>query len=110
VVKAKAGQGVQSSATAHYIGPEVPEALTGNASRTIEAWVFNATPQGEETVFAWGRRGTTGLNCSFGHGTGTFQSAQDEVQATSNLSVAWTSVASGLTNGTYTDHPSTAGT
>ncbi len=69
VVKVKAGQGVQSSATAHYIGPEVPEVLTGNASRTIEAWVFNATPQGEETVFAWGRRGITAINCSFGHGT-----------------------------------------
>ncbi|NLH74856.1 MAG: hypothetical protein GX456_17540 [Verrucomicrobia bacterium] len=69
VVKAKAGKGIQFSSTAHYVGPEVPTSLTGNASRTIEAWVFNPTAQGEETVFAWGRRGADGINCSFGHGT-----------------------------------------
>ncbi|MCX8108928.1 MAG: hypothetical protein N3G20_08995, partial [Verrucomicrobiae bacterium] len=69
VVKAKAGKGIQFSSTAHYYGPEVPASLTGNASRTIEAWVFNPTPQDEETVFAWGRRGADGINCSFGHGT-----------------------------------------
>ncbi|MHC1763189.1 MAG: hypothetical protein AB9869_02630 [Verrucomicrobiia bacterium] len=69
VVSAKAGKGVQTSPTAHYIGPVAPESVTGGASRTIEAWVFNATAQGEETVFAWGRRGSDAINCSFGHGT-----------------------------------------
>jgi|YNPBryantNP2012_1023418.scaffolds.fasta_scaffold09704_3 hypothetical protein len=69
VVEAKAGKGIQFSSTAHYIGSEVPTSLTGNASRTIEAWVSSSTPQGEETVFAWGRRGADGINCSFGHGT-----------------------------------------
>lgn len=69
VITAKTGKGVQTSPTAHYVGPVVPESVTGSASRTIEAWVFNSTPQGEETVFAWGRRGVDGINCSFGHGT-----------------------------------------
>ncbi len=71
VVKLKAGKGVQSSSTAHYVGPVAPGAVTNNGSRTIEAWVYNATPQAEETVFAWGRRGADGINCSFGHGTDT---------------------------------------
>jgi len=69
VVKAKAGKGVQFSAAAHYYGPEAPAAVTADGSRTIEAWVYNTTQQGEETVLAWGRRGADGINCSFGHGT-----------------------------------------
>ena len=69
VVTAKAGKGVQFSPTAHYIGPVAPESVTGDRSRTVEAWVYNPTQQGEETVFAWGRRGADVLNCSFGHGT-----------------------------------------
>src|SRR3989442_4082928 len=54
-----------------YIGPIAPAAVTGGNSRTIEAWVYDPSPQGEETVFAWGRRGGTpdGSNFSFGHGT-----------------------------------------
>lgn len=53
-----------------YKGPAAPAELTGGSSRTIEAWVFNPSPQGEETVLAWGRRGgPDGTNCSFGHAT-----------------------------------------
>ncbi|NGO39184.1 LamG domain-containing protein, partial [Limisphaera ngatamarikiensis] len=52
-----------------YYGPNVPERMTGNASRTIEAWVWDPAPQDEKTVFSWGRRGgPDGSNCTFGHG------------------------------------------
>ncbi|MGA4580048.1 LamG-like jellyroll fold domain-containing protein [Limisphaera sp. VF-2] len=52
-----------------YYGPNVPESLAGNASRTIEAWVWDPSPQDEKTVFSWGRRGgPDGSNCTFGHG------------------------------------------
>ena len=54
----------------HYSGPVAPPQVTGNSSRTIEAWVFDTKPQDEKTVFAWGRRGgPDGSNCTFGHGT-----------------------------------------
>ncbi|MCS7089938.1 MAG: LamG-like jellyroll fold domain-containing protein [Verrucomicrobiota bacterium] len=52
-----------------YYGPAAPESLTGNASRSIEAWVWDPAPQDEKTVFSWGRRGgPDGSNCTFGHG------------------------------------------
>jgi hypothetical protein len=54
-----------------YLGPAVPTQLTASGPRTIEAWIFNATVQDEETMFAWGARaGTanTGANVSFGEG------------------------------------------
>lgn len=54
----------------HYLGPIAPESVVFNGSRTIEAWVHNPTPQEEETIFAWSRRGgPDGTNVSFGHGT-----------------------------------------
>lgn len=53
----------------HYRGPDA-FILSGPAMRTVEAWVYNPSPQGEEAVFAWGRRGgPDGSNVSFGHGT-----------------------------------------
>jgi len=59
--------------TGSYIGPVAPLFLTGAAARTIDAWVFNPTVQGEEVIFAWGARNTpapgpNGENWSFGHG------------------------------------------
>ncbi|MBI4659967.1 MAG: hypothetical protein HY735_14090 [Verrucomicrobia bacterium] len=52
-----------------YTGPEAPVFLTGNASRTVEAWIFNPAAADEETIFSWGRRGgPAGSNCSFNHG------------------------------------------
>lgn len=56
-----------------YTGPIAPVFLTGAAPRTIDAWVFNPTVQGEEVIFAWGARNTpapgpNGENWSFGHG------------------------------------------
>jgi hypothetical protein len=57
----------------HYRGPDA-FILSGGVPRTVEAWVYNPSPQGEEPVIAWGRRGgPDGSNVSFGHGTdGTF--------------------------------------
>ncbi|MAB59701.1 MAG: hypothetical protein CMO46_04050 [Verrucomicrobiales bacterium] len=39
-----------------YVGPDSTP-LTGNASRSIEAWVWNESVPAEETIIAWGRRG-----------------------------------------------------
>jgi hypothetical protein len=52
-----------------YTGPAAPSALAGNPSYSVEAWILNPAAGGEETVFAWGRRGANGLNSSFNHGT-----------------------------------------
>lgn len=52
-----------------YVGPVAPQEITGNASRTVEAWVYNPEIAGEETIFSWGRRGgPDGTNCSFNFG------------------------------------------
>ncbi|MFL2450488.1 MAG: LamG-like jellyroll fold domain-containing protein [Verrucomicrobiales bacterium] len=57
-----------------YLGPE-SSPLTGSASRSIEAWVWNPSVPSEETIFAWGRRGGPdatnfsmlyGVNSSYG--------------------------------------------
>lgn len=57
-----------------YLGPD-SSPLTGSASRSIEAWVWNPSVPSEETIFAWGRRGGPdatnfsmlyGVNSSYG--------------------------------------------
>jgi hypothetical protein len=69
-------QGVVLNTTNYYTGHGAPAAngtvsgMTGDASRTVEAWIYNPTRVGEETVFAWGRRGgPDGSNSGFSHGT-----------------------------------------
>jgi len=58
------------AAGTHFQGPAAPAEVTGAGSRTVEAWIYNPSAQGEEVVFAWGRRGgPDGSNVSFGHGT-----------------------------------------
>ncbi|MEW6160351.1 MAG: LamG-like jellyroll fold domain-containing protein [Verrucomicrobiota bacterium] len=59
-----------STGTAQYMtGPATPSFITGNASRTVEAWIWNPAAADEETIFSWGRRGgPDGSNCSFNHG------------------------------------------
>ncbi|MDG2124485.1 MAG: lamin tail domain-containing protein, partial [Verrucomicrobiales bacterium] len=53
-----------------YVGPAAPPSVTGDNSRSIEAWVFNPNFDNEESVFAWGRRGGgDGTNLSFNHGS-----------------------------------------
>lgn len=67
--------GTTGAAGTHYAGPIAPESvIDSDTSRTIEAWVYNPSPQDEETVFAWSRRGgPEGTNVSFGHATnGTY--------------------------------------
>ena len=39
-----------------YVGPDSTP-LTGDADRSIEAWVWNPSVPAEETIIAWGRRG-----------------------------------------------------
>ncbi len=57
-------------AGAHYVGPTAPWQITGGGARTVEAWIYDSSPQPEKVVVAWGHRGgPDGSNCSFGHGT-----------------------------------------
>lgn len=67
-------KGVVFDGNDEYVGPVAPAWVAGNASRTVDAWVFNPAVAGEETVVAWGRRGgPDGSNASYIHGTnGTF--------------------------------------
>lgn len=52
-----------------YVGPTAPAAVTGNGSRTIYAWVWNASHGVEETVFSWSRRGgPAGTHTALNHG------------------------------------------
>jgi hypothetical protein len=54
---------------AYYTGPIVPLFLTGDAPRTVDAWILNPDAADEETIFSWGSRGgPDGSNCSFNHG------------------------------------------
>ena len=46
-----------------YIGPIAPSAVTGGSPRTIEAWVYDAAPQGEKTVFIVSHRLSTVTRC-----------------------------------------------
>jgi hypothetical protein len=55
--------------TNYYTGLGEPYSFATNASRTIEAWIWNPAVADEETVFAWGRRGgPDGSNCGLSHG------------------------------------------
>jgi hypothetical protein len=81
----------------HYQGPSAPVSLTANNSpRTVEAWVLNATVAAEETIFAWGRRGTDAMNSSFNYGSnavygaaGHFGSAYDVGWGTTPTAGVW---------------------
>ena len=63
-------RGVSFNGTSDFFtGPAAPGFIAGNASRTVEAWVFNPALADEETIFSWGRRGGgDGSNTSFNHG------------------------------------------
>lgn len=55
--------------TGYYTGPTTPVFMTGDAPRSVDAWIFNPEAADEETILAWGRRGgPDGSNCSFNHG------------------------------------------
>ena len=52
-----------------YVGPDSAP-LTGDASRSLEAWVYNPEIANEETIVAWGRRGGgDGTNWSMLYGS-----------------------------------------
>lgn len=62
-------KGVTLDGSQYYAGPAAPVSVTGNASRTIDAWILNPVAADEETIFSWGRRGgPDGSNTSFNHG------------------------------------------
>ncbi len=51
-----------------YVGPTAWK-VAADVARSVEAWVHNPSFVGEETVFAWGRRGgPEGTNVAFNHG------------------------------------------
>ena len=53
-----------------YVGPTAPAQVTGNGSRSVEAWVYNPVVASEESVFSWSRRGRPdGTNVVFGNRT-----------------------------------------
>lgn len=53
-----------------FIGPIAPTSVTGSGTRSIELWVYNPTiDSAEETMIAWGKRGTSLADCSFNWGT-----------------------------------------
>lgn len=75
VVESVAGvKGVTFDGTSVMDGPIVPLFVTGDAPRTIDAWIYNPEAADEETIFSFGRRGgPDGSNVSFNHGgNGTF--------------------------------------
>ncbi len=88
---------LSGSASSNYVGPTVPALLTGsNAPRTVEAWVRNPALAAEETILAWGRRGTDALNSSFNYGSnatygavGHFGAAYDVGWGTTPTANVW---------------------
>jgi hypothetical protein len=63
-------KGVVFNGTNYYTGLGTPSFMAANASRSVEGWILNPDVAGEETVFAWGRRGGNpdGSNSAFSHG------------------------------------------
>ena len=55
--------------TNYYTGLGEPYSFATNASRSVEAWIYNPDVADEETVFAWSSRGgPDGSNSGFSHG------------------------------------------
>jgi hypothetical protein len=99
--------------TNYYTGPSAPQFFHGNAAWTVEAWIMNPQIAGEETVFAWGRRGGApdGSNPAFIHGTSTafgaisLWGAADVPWGSSSQQVATNTVAGQWTYVAYTYNP-----
>jgi hypothetical protein len=49
-------------------GIGAPPFMALNASRSVDAWIWNPAVANEETVAAWGARGADGRNSAFSHG------------------------------------------
>ncbi len=56
-----------------FLGPVAPAAITGNGARSVEVWVLDPflINGGEQSLVAWGHRGTTDANQNFGYSTDT---------------------------------------
>jgi hypothetical protein len=54
--------------TDDYIGPMASSAITANSDFSIEAWAFLPSLKAEETLVAWGHRGTAGQDVVLGAG------------------------------------------
>jgi hypothetical protein len=54
-----------------FLGPVPASSITGNGARSIEVWALDPSLSGEETLVAWGHRGTTDANQTFGYSTDT---------------------------------------
>ncbi len=51
------------------VGPPAPIHMVFDGARSAEAWVLNPNVSSEESIIAWGSRGSPdGSNCSFNHG------------------------------------------
>jgi hypothetical protein len=62
--------GVQfNGSTDAYAGPDADPDLTGSSDRSIEVWAYNPSVANEETLVAWGHRGSTRQNMSFNYGS-----------------------------------------
>jgi hypothetical protein len=53
----------------HFIGPNSIPGIESNGSVSIEVWAYQGNIRNEETLVAWGRRGSDAQNMSFNYGT-----------------------------------------
>lgn len=61
--------GVLFDGVDYFIGPASPATLhEANATYSIESWVYNGHLRGEESIIAWGQRGSDNTNVSFNYG------------------------------------------
>jgi hypothetical protein len=51
-----------------YVGPASSANITANSDFSIEAWAFVTSPKAENTLVAWGNRGTGGADVALGSG------------------------------------------
>jgi len=53
----------------HFVGPNTTAAIDGAGTVSIEVWAYQPNIRREETLVAWGHRGTDSRNMSFNYGT-----------------------------------------
>jgi len=53
----------------HFIGPNSTTGIDGAGTVSIEVWAYQGNIRGEETLVAWGHRGSNSQNMSFNYGT-----------------------------------------
>ena len=63
------GVGVLLDSTDHFLGPNSTPGIDGNGTVSIEVWAYQGNIKGEETLVAWGHRGSNNQNMSFNYGT-----------------------------------------